>query len=155
MRRADSIRFRPESPSGFRTIVRTNERSLRRSTLARTLLCSARMKELLDWLADQLIRELRVRDPEIAEGYVRTVGPPGYRRLDYHNRALAYVRRRPKKGMVRIDVPNVWRTPIECRLSLPSANGWALAVRCEKDLADAVQAVLTAVDHARARGGPD
>jgi hypothetical protein len=105
----------------------------------------------LEELADRLIRNLTSRDGEIGEGFVRTVGPPGYRRLDVDGRALAYVRPRPKKGMVRIDVPGCWRAPLACRLSLPAANGWALAVRSELDVGEAVQAILTAVAHARIR----
>ena len=108
-------------------------------------LAALQMYDELDRLIDLLIHELTKRDPAIHEGFVRTVGPPGYRRLDYDRRALAYVRARPKKGMVRIDVPGSWRGPLSSRLSLPAANGWALAVRTESDLKEAVQAVLTAV----------
>ncbi len=121
--------------------------------LARSLLFGWPMKEQLDWLADQLIQTLCARDPEIAEGFVRTVGPPGYRRLDYRNRALAYVRSRPKKAIVRIDVPGIWRGPLTCSLSMASANGWALALRTEHDVPEAVQAILTAVEHERLRRG--
>jgi hypothetical protein len=109
------------------------------------------MYDELQRLADRLIRELLFCEREISEGFVRTVGPPGYRRLDFGERALAYVRVRPKKGFVRIDVPGSWRSPISSRLSVPAANGWALAIRCDADLAEAVQAISTAVSHARGR----
>lgn len=108
------------------------------------------IEELHRWI-ELVIRELVFRDRDIEEGFVRTIGPPAYRRIDFDRRALAYLRARPKKQMVRIDVPGTWRSPPSSRLSLPTANGWALAVRSEADVAEAAQAILTAVAHARGR----
>jgi hypothetical protein len=109
------------------------------------------MTERLEWLAERWIREVLARDAEIEEGLVRTVGPPAYRRLDVKGRALAYVRIRPKRNMVRIDVPGAWPRPPNCILALSSANGWALAIRTELDILDGVQAVLTSFREARSR----
>src|SRR5688572_6542639 len=65
----------------------------------------------LSGLADQLIADLTAVAPYIREGEVMTLGPAPYRRLDCDRRALAYVRPRPRKGFVRVDVSGLWLVP--------------------------------------------
>jgi hypothetical protein len=65
----------------------------------------------LEEITDRLIARLIGLNPEIKEGSVRTVGPAPYRRLDCKMRALAYIRCRPKKRMVRIDITGLWLVP--------------------------------------------
>jgi hypothetical protein len=103
------------------------------------------IRESLDAIITALIRRLSGMNPEILEGYVRTVGPAPYRRLDCKMRALAYIRSRPKKRMVRVDITGLWLVPPRCRLSLPSASGAALAIRSELDVEDAVRYILQTV----------
>jgi hypothetical protein len=61
----------------------------------------------LEALANELITEM-ARDGVVREGTVMTEGPPPYRRLDCDGRALAYVRTRPRKKAVRVDVSSLW-----------------------------------------------
>lgn len=101
------------------------------------------IEEKLGELVEDLIRAVRAGEPRVTEGTVMTRGAPRYRRLDLGGRALAYVRRRPKKRAVRIDVPGLWSIP-RSRLSVPSATGATLVVRSELDVPDAVRALLAA-----------
>lgn len=101
-------------------------------------------------LADSLITEA-TSIGSIREGVVMTVGPTPYRRLDCDGRALAYVRARPKKRAVRIDVSGLWFTPKSCRLSVSGASGAAsLLVSSEQDLSEAVRYLRETVERTRA-----
>lgn len=102
------------------------------------------LRNKLDALADALISAVRAHDPQVVEGVVMTRGEARYRRLDLAGRAFAYVRARPKKRMVRVDVPGLWSIP-RSRLSIPSVSGAALALRSELDINDAVRSLLSAV----------
>ena len=108
--------------------------------------------KLEDWLAriaDRLI-QVATTHPDLQEGTVMTVGPLPYRRLDCDGRALAYVRTRPRKRAVRIDVSGLWITPQNCRLRIPSAGGSAtLIVTRYEDLEEAVAFLYEAVDVTR------
>ncbi|MCK6551736.1 hypothetical protein L6R52_38235 [Myxococcota bacterium] len=89
-------------------------------------------------LAAKLIRAL-VDSGELEEGAVTTsAGPAPYRRLDRRGRALAYVRMRPKKRAVRIDVSNLWMRPVSSRLEVMSSVGAALLVREHRDVPEAL-----------------
>lgn len=85
----------------------------------------------------RLIQAL-VDSGELEEGRVRTTGPAAYRRLDRRGHALAYLRMRPKKRALRIDVPNLWHAPPPSRLATRSSMGWALWVRDHRDLPEAI-----------------
>ena len=74
-------------------------------------------------LADRLVRSATDETEDILEGRVMTVGPPPYRRLDCDGRALAYIRQRPKKRAVRVDVSGLWVPDPGCPLCVPSAGG--------------------------------
>ncbi|MCC7383669.1 MAG: hypothetical protein IT384_17645 [Deltaproteobacteria bacterium] len=109
----------------------------------------------LEDLAHALIAGVVTREPTVREGTVMTVGPPPYRRLDCDGRALAYVRTRPRKRAVRIDVSGLWLpAPGTSRIAIPSATGSAtLLVRTRTDLEEAVAYLLDAV--LRTRGWTD
>jgi hypothetical protein len=108
-------------------------------------------RQRLAALEEMLIGEL-VRAPTgIREGVVMTQGPVPYRRLDCDGRALAYVRRRPRKDFVRIDISGLWIAPKHTRLELAGASGVAsLAVRSEEECRDAIDLIRTAVAKTRA-----
>ena len=59
----------------------------------------------LEWLAARLIDRVHAEDPAIEEGVVMTLEKTPYRRLDFRGRALCYIRVRPTKRCVRIDLP--------------------------------------------------
>ncbi len=82
-------------------------------------------KEKLDALLSEVIRELLDAELDIREGVVMTTGDAAYRRLDCDQRALAYLRTRPKKRAVRIDVTGLWKTPRTTKLRVPNAGGAA------------------------------
>jgi hypothetical protein len=94
----------------------------------------------LDALVDELIDELTAVAPFVREGTVMTMNRPQYRRLDCDRRALAYVRTRPRKGFVRIDLSELWLAPKESRLLV-------LATRDDKN--DAIAFLLSAVEMTR------
>ena len=52
-----------------------------------------------------------------------TENAPGYRRLDCGARALAYLRVRPQKGLLRIDVTGLWVLPRSSPIGVPNAAG--------------------------------
>ncbi len=114
-----------------------------------------RHQNVADWLhtlAHKLIQGV-VTEPAlgVTEGTVLCTGPAPYRRLDCDGRALAYVRCRPRKRAVRVDVTGLWRAPGRSRLIIPAAGGAAtLLVRSEADLADAVRFLVRAVERTRA-----
>lgn len=97
------------------------------------------LERRLEALAERLIREVEVRVPSVSEGEVVTIaGPPSYRRLDCRGRAIAYVRVRPKKRLVRVDLTGRCRPPAASPLALRSSAAFTLAVRSELDIPDAV-----------------
>ena len=97
----------------------------------------------LDAIVDKLIREAsRLGGGDIREGLVMTPGPPPYRRLDCGPRALAYIRSRPRKGAVRVDVSGLWVTPANCRLRVKGRGMAVLFLRSPDDVADAVAFLL-------------
>lgn len=93
-----------------------------------------------DQLIDHLVTEV-TRNSDAEEGVVVcTAGPPPYRRLDCDHRALAYIRARPRKRMVRVDLSGLWRAAPECRLAQPVAAGaTALIIRSIDDVPEVVR----------------
>ncbi len=83
------------------------------------------MKARLDRLAGELIRTTLRHVPGAREGTVMSPGPKPYRRIDCDGRALAYVRSRPRKGAVRIDVSGLWAVPRSHPLWRATASGAA------------------------------
>lgn len=64
-----------------------------------------------------------------------TMGPPPYRRLDCGGRALCYVRVRPTKDLVRVDISRLWSLPAPIPVELSTGrNKRALLVRSEEDV---------------------
>jgi hypothetical protein len=91
-------------------------------------------------------------DPKLAigEGQVRSPKAAApYRRLDCERRALAYVRARPKKRIVRIDISCLWTLPHESSLRKPSATSVALEVTSEKEAREAAEYLQAIVRHTR------
>lgn len=108
----------------------------------------------LDAIGDRLFHViLRLSNGEISEGLVMTPGPPPYRRLDCGPRALAYVRSRPRKGIVRVDVSGLWVTPEHCRLRVPGRGMATLFLRSRDDVPLAARFLIDAVHRTRTQPG--
>jgi hypothetical protein len=109
-------------------------------------------REDLVQLASELIADLNYHAPHIREGQVMTIGPAPYRRIDCDRRALAYVRARPRKGMVRVDITGLWKAPRrESRLCEQSSCGTAtLFLRSREDKNEAIAFLLEVVEETRA-----
>lgn len=86
----------------------------------------------------------------LVEGEVLSSGPAPYRRLDCDGRALAYIRARPRKKAVRVDVTGLWRAPGTTKLRLPNAGGAAsLLLRSELEVYEAVRFLVATVERTR------
>jgi hypothetical protein len=111
-----------------------------------------RKRAALATLADELIRDLLAIAPDISEGVVMTTGPLPYRRLDCDRRALAYIRARPRKRIVRVDVSGLWIVPSESRLRVDvSSAGCSLILRSAADKDEAIAFLLEAIQTTRTR----
>jgi hypothetical protein len=110
---------------------------------------AAWLHTLIDRLFDRVVIATGSR---ISEGRVMCAGPVPYRRLDCQGRTLAYVRARPRKRAVRIDVTGLWKPPRRSRLVVPAAGGVAtLLIRSEGDLDDAVRFLERTVERTLSR----
>ena len=69
---------------------------------------SIEIQKNLEELRTQLIAKLLESSTDLSEGTVMTMGPPPYRRIDCNGRAVAYVRTRPRKQAVRVDISGLW-----------------------------------------------
>jgi hypothetical protein len=108
-------------------------------------------KEALDAILSDLIRELVEADLQIQEGKVMTSGDAPYRRLDCDQRALVYLRTRPKKRAVRIDITGLWQTPRSTKLRIPTAGGAAtLLIRTPAEARLAAKFIIDTVEKTRA-----
>ncbi len=97
-------------------------------------------KAHLDRLAGEFIRTTLQRLPGTREGTVMSPGPKPYRRLDCDGRALVYIRSRPRKGAVRVDVSGLWAVPRTHPLWSATASGSAtLFLERKEDLAGAIE----------------
>lgn len=110
-----------------------------------------RMREMLDSLADVLVLCLLERDPSLSEGSVMTIGPPPYRRVDADNRALCYIRSRPRKACVRVEVSGLWVLADEGPNLVQTASGFALLLRGSEEVEEVVTCLLQTVATTRAR----
>jgi hypothetical protein len=61
----------------------------------------------------------------VREGTVLTPGLPPYVRLDCDGRALVYLRIRPKKRGVRVDLSGLWYPHGDVDLRIPGSSGMA------------------------------
>src|ERR1044071_1814448 len=105
----------------------------------------------LDSLADHLIHDLTKGPSPIREGIVMTMGNVPYRRLDCDGRALAYVRTRRRKNMIRVDISGLWAAPRKPESAIPGSQGTiSFAVRTENDRVAAVGYLTEVVTHTRA-----
>ena len=89
----------------------------------------------LEELTSQLVEQIESTQTGIQEGVVMTMSRPPYRRLDCEGRALAYVRVRPTKQWVRVDISDLWFPP----------SSDPLIVREEADIPGVVQSLLSVV----------
>lgn len=86
----------------------------------------------------------------VREGTVMTIGPAPYRRLDCDGRALAYVRTRPRKRAVRVDVSSLWTPARVPKSKIPSATGsTCLLLRSTEDVDEAIAFLRETVDKTR------
>lgn len=86
----------------------------------------------------------------LVEGRVLSSGPPPYRRLDCDGRALAYIRARPRKRGIRVDISGLWRPPRTSRIRVPTATCAAsLLVKNEADVVDAVRFLESTIRRTR------
>lgn len=109
-----------------------------------------RIKALVNLQGRLVEAVLALRLPNLEEGDVMCGGPPPYRRLDCDGRALAYIRARPRKRAVRVDITGLWRAPRSSPLSTPNAGGAASLLVCsEADIFDAVRFILATVEGTR------
>lgn len=103
----------------------------------------------LSTLAAELIHEI-AHLSDIREGEVMTMGPVPYRRLDCDRRALAYVRARPRKKMVRVDISGLWLMPRESPLAAAGSGATkTLVLRSHADKTEAIAFLLATVEATR------
>src|SRR5205085_5175793 len=104
-------------------------------------------------LENALIQELtEAATLGVREGIVMTIGPRPYRRLDCDGCALAYVRTRPRKNAVRVDISGLWLARQPSRLMVPNSGGAAtLLIRGENDRLEAVAFIGSVITETRAR----
>lgn len=110
----------------------------------------SREAKAIEQLAEKMIVRACAGARGIDEGKVMGLGQ--YRRLDCDLRALAYVRARPRKGAVRIDISGLWFTPpelVRSKLIEPSAVGICLLVRNEEQVQEAARFLVRVVEHTR------
>lgn len=100
---------------------------------------------------EQTLIEAALRGGHIREGTVMTLGAPPYRRLDCDGRALAYVRARPSKRAVRVDVSGLWvPAPRTTLLHVSSRSGLpTLLVRDGEDAEEAARFLEQTVESTR------
>jgi hypothetical protein len=101
-------------------------------------------------LAERVIAELVGKQIGIREGIVMSLaGAAPYRRLDCDGKALCYVRCRPQKKAVRIDVSGLWCRPPPSRLALQNSSAVTLMVSRDEDVSEAVSYLRSVVDATR------
>ena len=112
---------------------------------------SAALRRHLVDLADRFIQAV-LADSEMGvyEGVVMTVGPPPYRRLDCDGRALAYIRVRPRKRAVRVDITGLWVVPPVRHCRIANAGGAAtFLLRNEQECDETARVLLETVRRTR------
>ncbi len=99
-------------------------------------------QDRLHRLAEAFVVAITATGLGITEGLVRSQRDPApYRRFDCDRRALVYLRIRPKKDLVRIDLAGHWLAPARNALSLGRSRG-VLAIRRPEDVLPAVEVVV-------------
>ncbi len=106
---------------------------------------------VLNRLVSELIAEVLEMSVEtLYEGQVMTSGPAPYRRLDCDGRALAYIRTRPRKKGVRVDITGLWQTPKAGDLQIPNAGGAvSLLFRSEIEVYEVARFIIKTVEKTR------
>lgn len=108
------------------------------------------IRAVLNPLSDDLVDALCQSSLGVWEGKVMSPGRPPYRRLDCDARALCYIRVRPKKRAVRVDVSGLWVLAGECPLRVPGSSGNAsYMVRDFEDVEVLVSFLVATVRHTR------
>lgn len=96
------------------------------------------LRRQLEAIAQTAMIRVQAGVIDVREGTVMTIGPPPYRRLDCDGRALAYVRVRPRKRAVRIDISGLWVKPRPSPLCIPTSSGCAtLLLQSWRDVEEA------------------
>ncbi len=105
----------------------------------------------LDRLVNELIGAvLAVGVKGMYEGDVMCSGPAPYRRIDCDGRALAYIRARPRKKAVRVDITGLWKAPPSASIRVPNACGAAsLLLKSEVEVYEAARFLVATVDRTR------
>jgi hypothetical protein len=106
----------------------------------------------LEAMVERLVSSLVSKELGIREGTVMSLaGSVPYRRLDCDGRALCYIRCRPQKKAVRIDVSGLWRKPAASKLALHGASGsLTLLVSQMEDVEEAASYLRSVVSGTRA-----
>lgn len=101
-------------------------------------------------LIDQFVSDLE-RSSDAVEGIVSaSSGPPIYRRVDCDGRALAYIRARPRKKLVRVDVSGLWHAPRQRPSCQPMAAGVvSLILRSDRDIPEAIRYLKETIELTR------
>ncbi len=99
------------------------------------------LRAFLEALANQLVDGASELGLHIKEGVVMTYGPAPYRRLDCDGRALAYIRVRPRKLAVRVDITGLWI--VERDNALRRASAASSGTFFIRDVTDADSVVQT------------
>jgi|GEM_PF-2518049 len=114
---------------------------------------SIEIQKNLEELRTQLITKLLESSTELSEGVVMTMGPAPYRRIDCNGRAVAYIRTRPRKQAVRVDISGLWvicpqtREHLE-RIMVRSATGSvSLLIKSKADIEASIQMIVNTVLH--------
>lgn len=107
----------------------------------------------LSKIAEDFIATVLRSIPDAREGVVMTTAPAPYRRIDCDARALIYVRMRPKKTMVRVDISGLWASVTTpgpwSELLLRASTGPALILRHFSDVPAAVAYLQACVELTR------
>lgn len=114
---------------------------------------SIEIQRNLEELRTQLIAKLLESSTQLSEGIVMTMGPPPYRRIDCNGRAVAYIRTRPRKQAVRVDISGLWvicpktREHLD-RIMVRSATGSvSLLIKSKADIEASIQLIVNTVLH--------
>jgi hypothetical protein len=101
-------------------------------------------------LAEKVIAALVSSDLGIREGVVMSLaGVAPYRRLDCDGKALCYVRCRPQKRAVRIDVSGLWCRPAQPTRLIQKSSSLTLMVSRYEDVGEAAEYLRTVVQATR------
>jgi hypothetical protein len=104
----------------------------------------------LSQVASRFMGRVTEEMEDVREGVVMSPGVKPYRRLDCDGRALAYVRTRPRRSAVRVDVSGLWVVRRDHPLRHATASGSAtLYLHDDSDIDGAVAFLRDAVTRTR------